>query len=69
MLATVTIASQHADIVAVWIGSTIGMVAADGLAIIVGRTAALKFPERTIRYFAAAVFLVTGLVNLARAFS
>ena len=36
MLATVTLASQLQDAFPVWIGSTLGMVIADGLAVIVG---------------------------------
>jgi len=39
MLATVTIAGQQQDFAGVWLGSTIGMVVADGLAIIVGQGA------------------------------
>src|SRR5688572_6747956 len=38
MLATVTLASQLRDAIPVWIGSTLGMVVADGLAVIVGLT-------------------------------
>ena len=42
MLATITLAADN-DWVGVWIGSTIGMVAADALAIIVGAIAAIAF--------------------------
>src|SRR5207244_12325663 len=35
MLATITIAREQRQFIAVWHGSTVGMVAADGLAIIV----------------------------------
>lgn len=37
MLMTITIASQYQSFVPVWLGSSVGMVAADGLAIIVGK--------------------------------
>src|SRR5215212_1020472 len=37
MLATVTIASQQQSFVPVWLGSTIGMVVADGIAVVVGK--------------------------------
>jgi putative Ca2+/H+ antiporter (TMEM165/GDT1 family) len=37
MLATITIASQDRSFVGVWLGSTLGMVVADGLAILIGR--------------------------------
>lgn len=65
MLATVTIASQQQDFVGVWIGSTVGMVIADGLAIIVGKVLGKQLPEKTIKYGAAAIFIVTGVVTLA----
>jgi len=64
MLATVTIASQQQDFVGVWLGSTVGMVVADGLAIIVGKILGKQLPEKTIKYGAATIFLVTGVVTL-----
>lgn len=63
MLATVTLAAQH-DWFGVWIGSTIGMVAADALAIVVGRLLAQRLPERLIRYGAAALFALFGAALL-----
>ena len=68
MLATVTLASQFQEFVPVWIGSTVGMVVADGLAIWIGRVAGQRLPERLIRYSAAAVFAVSGLVTIMDAF-
>jgi putative Ca2+/H+ antiporter (TMEM165/GDT1 family) len=65
MLATVTIASQQHDFAGVWIGSTVGMVVADGLAIIVGKVLGKQLPEKAIQYGAATIFLVTGVVTLA----
>ena len=68
MLATVTLASQLQDFIPVWLGSTVGMVAADGLAIAVGAVAGRKLPERAIKLTAAAVFIVSGVLTLASAF-
>ncbi|MCC6174184.1 MAG: TMEM165/GDT1 family protein [Chloroflexi bacterium] len=65
MLATITLASQLQAFVPVWIGSTVGMVVADGLAIWIGRAAGRRLPERTIRYAAAAIFILSGLLTLA----
>jgi len=65
MLATVTIASQQHDFAGVWLGSTIGMVIADGLAIIAGKVLGTQLPEKAMRYGAATIFLVTGVVTLA----
>jgi hypothetical protein len=44
----------------VWIGSTLGMVVADGLAIIVGAVAGKHLPERAIQVGAAALFVLFG---------
>lgn len=63
MLATVTLAADN-DWVGVWIGSTLGMVAADALAILVGATAGKHLPERLIQIAAAALFLVFGIYIL-----
>lgn len=63
MLATVTLAADR-DWLGVWIGSTLGMVAADGLAILVGAVAGKHLPERFIQVTAAALFLVFGFYML-----
>lgn len=63
MLATITLATQHGWF-GVWLGSTLGMVAADALAIVVGRALGKRLPERTIRYGAAVGFFVFGAVLL-----
>jgi putative Ca2+/H+ antiporter (TMEM165/GDT1 family) len=63
MLATITLATDH-DWVGVWIGSTIGMVTADALAILVGALAGKHLPERFIQLTAAALFLVFGVSML-----
>lgn len=66
MLATVTLAADR-DWVGVWIGSTLGMVVADGLAILVGVVAGKHLPERIIQLLAAALFLAFGVYLLAEA--
>ena len=55
MLATITL-SAHSDWLGVWIGSTIGMVAADALAIAVGALLGKHLPERTIAIGASVLF-------------
>ena len=65
MLATVTLASQLQAFVPVWIGSSLGMVIADGIAILVGAVAGKRLPERLIRLAAAAIFILSGIVTLA----
>ncbi|WP_235030147.1 TMEM165/GDT1 family protein [Nonomuraea solani] len=66
MLATITLATKH-DWMGTWIGSTVGMVAADALAIVVGRLLGKHLPEKVIRYGAAAAFAIFGVVLLAEA--
>lgn len=61
MLATITLATQEGWL-GTWIGSTVGMVAADALAIVVGALLAKKLPEKAIKYGAAALFVVFGVV-------
>ncbi|OKH80570.1 TMEM165/GDT1 family protein [Mycolicibacterium sp.] len=63
MLATITLAADN-DWVGVWIGSTVGMVAADALAILVGAIAGKHLPERFIQLGAATLFLLFGAYML-----
>ncbi|MFC7448275.1 TMEM165/GDT1 family protein [Rhodococcus daqingensis] len=63
MLATVTLAADN-DWVGVWIGSTVGMVAADALAIVVGAVLGKHLPERLIAVGAAILFFVFGVMML-----
>ncbi|MCX4472130.1 TMEM165/GDT1 family protein [Micromonospora sp. NBC_01655] len=60
MLATITLATKYGWF-GTWLGSTIGMVAADALAIVVGRMLGRHLPERAIRYGAAVLFAICGL--------
>ena len=60
MLATITLATQHGWL-GTWVGSTIGMVAADALAIGVGRLLGRHLPEKLIKYGAAALFAIFGI--------
>ena len=69
MLATIIIASQRRSFIGVWLGSTIGMVIADGLAIIVGRALGKKLPEKLIKYGVALIFIISGVFTLAEAWS
>jgi putative Ca2+/H+ antiporter (TMEM165/GDT1 family) len=59
MLATITLATSHGWF-GTWLGSTLGMVAADALAIAVGRLLGRHLPERTIKVGAAALFFAFG---------
>ena len=67
MLATITLATQHGWL-GTWIGSTLGMVAADALAILVGRLLGRHLPEKLIKYGAAALFAIFGVWLIVEAF-
>jgi Ca2+/H+ antiporter, TMEM165/GDT1 family len=64
MLATITIASEQNAFFAVWFGSTIGMVLADGLAIVAGKIMGKNLPDNLIKYAGAAIFLISGIWTL-----
>ncbi|MET1038464.1 MAG: TMEM165/GDT1 family protein [Aeromicrobium sp.] len=64
MLATITLATQEGWF-GTWIGSTIGMVAADALAIVVGALLGRNLPDRVIRIGATLAFVVFGLLLIA----
>jgi putative Ca2+/H+ antiporter (TMEM165/GDT1 family) len=61
MLATITLATTE-GLVGTWLGSTLGMVAADALAIVVGAQLGRRLQERTVKIFAAASFVVFGVL-------
>jgi putative Ca2+/H+ antiporter (TMEM165/GDT1 family) len=63
-LATISLAAEYKSPIAVWLGSTFGMVAADGLAIIIGIVAGKKLPERMIKITAAAIFIIFGIITI-----
>lgn len=64
MLATITLAARG-DLFAVWLGSTLGMVAADALAVALGRQLGTRLPERAVRVGAASAFALFGALLLA----
>ena len=65
MLATITLATTH-GLFGTWLGSTLGMVAADALAILVGRLLGERLPERAVRIGAAVAFFLFAAVLLGR---
>ena len=63
MLATITLATTN-GLFGTWLGSTIGMVAADALAIFVGRQLGARLPDRPVRIGAALAFFVFAALLL-----
>ncbi len=64
MLATITLATTEEPI-GTWLGSTLGMVTADALAIGIGAFLGTRLPERAIKLFAAAMFVGFGALLVA----
>ncbi len=67
-LATISIAGDHENsFVGVWLGSTIGMVAADAIAIVAGVVAGKRIPLRLTAILSAVLFAVFGALSVGRA--
>ncbi|HVW34306.1 MAG TPA: TMEM165/GDT1 family protein, partial [Acidimicrobiia bacterium] len=64
MLATITLATKE-SVFGVWAGSTLGMVAADAVAIVAGQQLGARLPERVIKVGAAVSFVIFGLLLIA----
>ncbi len=63
-LATVALAADYGAFVPVWLGSTAGMIAADGAGAAAGLMLHKRLPERWLRLAAAAAFIAFGLWGL-----
>lgn len=60
-LATVSLAAKYSNMSLVLLGTTIGMVVADGIGIIVGIVLRKHIPERIIKWASAILFMLFGL--------
>lgn len=63
-LATVALGARFDSLVAVVTGTTLGMMIANVPAVLIGEALAKRFPLGAMRFVAAALFVVTGLVTL-----
>jgi len=63
-LATVALAAEYKSIIAVWMGTTTGMLIADAIGIGVGIVLGKKIPDRLIKWVAALIFIFFGLSGL-----
>jgi putative Ca2+/H+ antiporter (TMEM165/GDT1 family) len=61
MLATITLATREGAF-GTWLGSTVGMVVADAVAIVVGQQLGTRLPERVVRIGASILFVVFGVL-------
>ncbi len=65
MFVTITLASTQPAL-PTWIGASIGMAAASGLAILLGAVLGARLPERVTRIVAAIAFLAFGVLLFAQ---
>jgi putative Ca2+/H+ antiporter (TMEM165/GDT1 family) len=63
-LATISLAVKYQNMIGVLFGTTFAMVASDAVGITVGVIMRRHLPERTIKYFSAAVFILFGLYGI-----
>lgn len=66
-LATVALGAQFQSVLAVTVGTTAGMMAADGLAVFLGEKIAEKVQMKAVRFFAAMLFFVFGIFTFFQA--
>lgn len=63
-LATVALGAQYANLLAVTLGTTLGMMVANVPAVLLGEKLMQRFPLAKVRFAAAALFFVFGLLIL-----
>ncbi len=63
-LSTISLSAQYRSFVGVWLGSSLGMVLADSLAIGIGIVAGKKIPEKALKIISSLIFIVFGLFIL-----
>jgi len=63
-IATVVLAAQFNDLVAVIAGTTLGMLIADVPVVLLGRAVAARIPLRVVRVIAAALFALLAVLTL-----
>ncbi|MGA8891795.1 MAG: TMEM165/GDT1 family protein [Anaeromyxobacteraceae bacterium] len=62
-LATVALAARYQSVVLVTVGTTLGMLASDGLAVFLGEKLAARVSMKAIRWVAAGIFFVFGALS------
>ena len=63
-LATIALAAKFQNVLSVTIGTTLGMILADGLVLVLGERLVNKIPFSTLRVVAAGLFALFGVVIL-----
>jgi putative Ca2+/H+ antiporter (TMEM165/GDT1 family) len=68
-LATISLAVEYNNMLFVLMGTTLGMIVADGIGIVVGIVLKKRIPDRLIKWFSAAIFAVFGFMGVYDALS
>jgi Ca2+/H+ antiporter, TMEM165/GDT1 family len=63
-LATVALATKYENLICIWLGTTSGMIVADAVGIIIGIVLGKSIPERLVKWFAAIIFILFGILGL-----
>lgn len=63
-LATISLAVEYRNMINVLMGTTLGMVVADAIGIVIGIVMRKHIPEKTIKWFSAVVFVLFGLSGI-----
>jgi putative Ca2+/H+ antiporter (TMEM165/GDT1 family) len=64
IFASLALAGKYHDYFMVWLGSTLGMFAADALAMICGRVLGKQLPEKALRWGSAIVLIGAGIYTI-----
>ncbi len=57
-------AVDYQNAISVLMGTTLGMIVADAVGIIIGVVLCKRIPQRTIKWFSASIFIIFGLVGV-----
>lgn len=68
-LATISLAVEYNNMLFVLMGTTLGMIVADGIGIVVGIVLKKRIPDSLIKWFSAAIFAIFGFIGVYRAIS
>ena len=63
-LATVTLAAKYQTIIPILFGTTLGMLIADAIGIVIGVSLGKKIPERAVKWVATLIFISFGVYGL-----
>ncbi len=63
-LATISLAVEYRSFTSILMGTTLGMVTADAIGIIVGIVLSKRIPEKKIKWFSAIIFMLFGLIGV-----